>query len=76
MIRLPGLPRRILRPFPQDGSLVGKDLAPLATRDLAHDVELLEQTERGGHGRSGQSGARREVADGADWMFDECLVHP
>ena len=40
------------------------------------DVELLEQTERGGHGRSGQSGARREVADGADWMFDECLVHP
>ena len=56
-------------------ALIRKDPAPLATGDLAHDVELLEQTERGGHGRSGQSGAPREVADATDWMFDERLVH-
>ena len=71
------LPGWIFRTFLQNSqvALIGEDFASLAARDLAHDVEFLEEPEHRGHGRRGQAGSRHEVGNVADWTLDERLVH-
>ena len=71
------LPWRIFRAFPQNRqvALVGEDPAPLTARDLVDDVEILKHPEHRGHGRRGQAGSPREVADAPGRALDQGLVH-